>query len=217
MAPPISRKVSSLEEVTELIGDHGEVQGVRVHMQRKIESICEGKEMAVLLRVMVGRKGWEVPQIETLAKLVPIHDNLFAADSIIDDLIRRTHPTTTRTHRCRRQAGVHVGSPIRVPALDAASGRRLNDRASSPPPPRAVAARTAPDPPPPPRAVAARTAPDPPPPRPATPSLAAAPPRRHRSPSASPRSCAARASYSGGHACTWCKGSAKTWSRLHPS
>ncbi|CAL5025074.1 unnamed protein product [Urochloa decumbens] len=133
MEPPISRKVSSLEEVTELIGAHGEVQGVRVHIQRKIESICEGKEMAVLLRAMMkGGKRWEVPHIDALEKLVPIHNDLSAADPVIDDLIRRTHPTTARARRHRRQAGVHVGSPIRVPSLTAASGRRRKDRAGSP-------------------------------------------------------------------------------------
>ncbi|CAN6250415.1 unnamed protein product [Urochloa humidicola] len=116
-------RVSSLDEVRELIATYGEVQGVQVQIGRRIEAMREGKEMVVLLRSKVqGRNRWKVHHLQALAKLEPIHNNLAAADTIIDDLIRRTHPTTVRARR--RRAGVHVGSPVRIAALDSASGRR---------------------------------------------------------------------------------------------
>ncbi|CAO2043997.1 unnamed protein product, partial [Urochloa humidicola] len=97
-------------------------KGVEVHIGKRIEAMRQGKEMVVLLRSKVRGNGWEVRHLRALAKLEPIHDSLASADSTIDDLIRRTHPTAVRARR--RRAGVHVGSPVRIAALDSASGRR---------------------------------------------------------------------------------------------
>ncbi|CAO2036774.1 unnamed protein product, partial [Urochloa humidicola] len=97
-------------------------KGVEVHIGKRIEAMLQGKEMVVLLRSKVRGNGWEVRHLRALAKLEPIHDSLASADSTIDDLIRRTHPTAVRARR--RRAGVHVGSPVRIAALDSASGRR---------------------------------------------------------------------------------------------
>ncbi|KAJ1273201.1 hypothetical protein BS78_06G261100 [Paspalum vaginatum] len=126
MAPPFAKKIRSLGQVQELVALHGDVEGVVVHLFKRIESLSQGKEMAVLLLPKTKKKNWDVPAIDLLKKLIPIHRSLTTADSLVDDAIRRTNPAILFA----RPAGYHVGPSVRLALLNSASSRRRNDRAS---------------------------------------------------------------------------------------